>query len=56
MSMKGIDGIVIKNHRNSIDKGDVRNSLKSASDSDSDEGSQHNIFGNSKIVISKEMR
>jgi len=55
MSMKGIDGIVIRNHKNSLEKDEVIND-RSPSDSDSDEGSEHNIFGKNKIVISKEIR
>ena len=35
MSMKGIDGVVIRNHKNSLEKDEVIND-RSPSDSDSD--------------------
>lgn len=54
LSKGAIDGIVLKNSRKSIECNESSKENNNAqSESDSDEGSEHNIFGSNQIVISK---
>ena len=50
MQKNGIDGVVIKKKKQSAE--DERDKENVKNDSDSDEGSEHNIFGSKQFVIS----